>query len=946
MKKTQKWIAVVLVLFTLLTLHTQPFVYADWTHSVYETSQQETIAKGVTHQHMLKFTNKGWLNMHLLRVDLKEQSNALDILINENGLSEKARLSQLVDQNPHIVGAVNGDFFNIQNPGTLGPIVRDGGFISTPFYMPDKMATFNVTKDKQPFIDFWTTPQLDLINKDKPVILQFATVNKSSDYHDTAILFTPVWGEKTPPLSEKLNNAVEMVVENNQVKDIVFSSEGTSIPKDGYVIWATGSFANTVLNSFAVGDEVELLVNSNPDFNQLAMTLGGGTILVKDGIPLTTFTHEIKGNHPRTALGISKDQEEVIFLTIDGRTSSYTGVSQAELAQIMTAAGAWNAINLDGGGSTEMILRPQGEAYKKIVNNLSDGSERRIMNGIGIVNTAPQTGEIGGIKLETVDTNIFVNTSRTLTLKAHDTNYHPINIQMDQVKWHIEGVSGSFYGNVFKPSSTGKGIITAEYQGQRASMSVNVLDEPVKLTFAPKSLTLDIHQQKTIQSFGINSEGYKALIHFQDLHTYVPANLGRVDSNGVFWAGGQGASGIIEASLDDLKAYLPIAVGSDERIIEDFEQINGTFLSYPAEVTGDYTLASMRKSGNASGKLSYDFTTTDATRAAYLVFDNGGITLDQLPAKLGMWVYGNEGGGHWIRAKLTDADGTSHTLNFASNVNWDGWKYIEAAVPRNIKAPISLERIYVVETDAAMKNKGSIYIDDLTVSIPISLQQEVPNVNSSYQDERNIKSELSGENAFQFFAFGAVQGSDLLTTNPVLDEIAATANGQATFNVFAGTVHPQLSEKLQHPMVSGSFGYSATQHKNSLFIKLDNTKGGLRESNFAQWSWFMETLDHTNAKNIFVVLPNALTFKDKLEEKLFKDTLAQVKENRNADVWVLTGGNKGLTVTPEEGIRYVSLPSYAFVNEFDNTSSPSYIRFTVNEDQVTYEMLTMSQETR
>lgn len=941
MKKTQKWIAVVLVLFTLLTLHTQPFVYADWTHAVYEESKEETIAKGVTHQHMLKFTDKGWLNMHLLRVDLKERSNALDLLINENGLSEKARLSQLVGQNPNIVGAVNGDFFNMQSPGTLGPIVRDGKFISTPFYLPDKMATFNVTKDNAPFIDFWTTPQLELVNKDQPVILQFANVNKSSDYHDTAILFTPAWGEKTPALSEKLSSAVELVVQNNIVKDIVFSSEGTTIPKDGYVIWATGSFANTLLSSFVAGDEVELLINSTPDFNQLSMALGGGTILVKDGIPLSTFTHEIKGNHPRTALGISQNREEVILLTIDGRTSSYTGVSQTELAQIMASVGAWNAINLDGGGSTEMILRPQGEANKKIVNNLSDGSERRLMNGIGIVNTAPSTDEVGGIKLETTDNNIFVNTSRTLTIKAYDTNYNPMNIDISGINWHVEGISGSFSSNTFKPTSAGKGIITAEYQGKTASIPVNALNKPVKLAFAPKSLTLDVHQAKSIQCLGIDGEGYKASINFQDLDTYVPTNLGSIDGSGVFRAAGQGGSGVIEASFGDLKAYLPVAVGSNEEIIDDFEKLSGTFLSYPVEVTGNYALASLSKSGKSSGKLSYDFTATDATRAAYLVFDNGGIKLNQLPAKLGMWIYGNEGGGHWLRAKITGSDGTSHTLNLSANVSWDGWKYVETAVPATIKAPVVLERIYVVETDAAMKNKGSIYIDDLTVSTPISLPQEIVDTDITYEDPRNTKRELSGKDAFQFFAYGTVENGDLAVANPVLDKIAATANEQATFNVFAGTVHPQLTEKLQHPMVSGSFGYSATPHKDSLFVKLDNTKGGLRESNFAQWSWFMETLNHTDAKNIFVILPNSLAFKDKLEEKLFKDTLKKVKENKNADVWVLTGGKKGLTITPEDGIRYVTLPSYAFANGFDNGSPLQYIRFTVNDDKVTYEILTM-----
>ena len=49
----------------------------------------------------------------------------------------------------------------------------------------------------------------------------------------------------------------------------------------------------------------------------------------------------------------------------------------------MQALGAWEAQNLDGGGSSEMIIRKDGQLV--VYNRPSDGSERRVANGLAIV---------------------------------------------------------------------------------------------------------------------------------------------------------------------------------------------------------------------------------------------------------------------------------------------------------------------------------------------------------------------------------------------------------------------------------------------------------------------------------------------------------------------------------------------------------------------------------
>ena len=67
-----------------------------------------------------------------------------------------------------------------------------------------------------------------------------------------------------------------------------------------------------------------------------------------------SFIHEAQ---PRTAYGVSKDNHYFFILTIDGRQSGYSdGALDVETGYWMTNCGAWNAINMDGGGSTALYM--------------------------------------------------------------------------------------------------------------------------------------------------------------------------------------------------------------------------------------------------------------------------------------------------------------------------------------------------------------------------------------------------------------------------------------------------------------------------------------------------------------------------------------------------------------------------------------------------------------
>ncbi len=91
--------------------------------------------------------------------------------------------------------------------------------------------------------------------------------------------------------------------------------------------------------------------------------------------------------HPRSAAGVSRDGQYLILMTLDGRQKDYSeGATTGETAEWMRKLGAYNALNLDGGGSTTLVI--QGPDGKPLVLNRPcgppPGALRRVANHLGV----------------------------------------------------------------------------------------------------------------------------------------------------------------------------------------------------------------------------------------------------------------------------------------------------------------------------------------------------------------------------------------------------------------------------------------------------------------------------------------------------------------------------------------------------------------------------------
>lgn len=93
---------------------------------------------------------------------------------------------------------------------------------------------------------------------------------------------------------------------------------------------------------------------------------------------------DMRARHPRTAMGLSADMKTFLLVVVDGRTSASIGMYGAELAELMGKLGAWEAFNLDGGGSSQMWTAAKGTINNAKGNN-NGGGVRSVANHWGIL---------------------------------------------------------------------------------------------------------------------------------------------------------------------------------------------------------------------------------------------------------------------------------------------------------------------------------------------------------------------------------------------------------------------------------------------------------------------------------------------------------------------------------------------------------------------------------
>jgi len=202
---------------------------------------------------------------------------------------------------------------------------------------------------------------------------------------DDLVLFTPQFG--AAPLTDP--TGIEVVVLNGRVSAIHIPGGGTAIPAAGLVISARGEAAAWLRRVAMPGARVRVRTSLVPidgainPWPAAEDILGAGPKLVTGGrVDITdqrekmipTFRTDL---HPRTAIASLHDGRALLVVADGRHPPERVGLALDDLARLLIELGAREAINLDGGGSTTMVVKGA------IVNSPSDlTGERPVSDAI------------------------------------------------------------------------------------------------------------------------------------------------------------------------------------------------------------------------------------------------------------------------------------------------------------------------------------------------------------------------------------------------------------------------------------------------------------------------------------------------------------------------------------------------------------------------------------
>lgn len=683
----------------------------------YTKTNETTLAPGIEKIEYYEVNDDQTVVINMVKIDLQSKTSTVGLLKGSESLKEKFQLSAAITTST--VAVINGDYFNAKTNEAIGPMKDDKQWLQSG-YADDTLSSLLLSSDHQAMIDYISTPTVAIEANGQYIDVNYYNMNAFHLSDDQIIVLSDDYKETSVGNTLK-QDVTEVVVINNSVAEIRANQAPVIIPEDGYVLVFTGEKTKLIESNLSLGTSISINISDNT--HAIDTLIRGGAKIIAEGSIVDNPMHNIKNRHPRTAVGTSDNGRYLYLITADGRLGSIQGLTQEELANHLLNFQIENAMCFDGGGSTEMMTKLNVQELASIANHPSDGYERKVYNGLTVdyVNDNQKESSYSFVSDDYYGIIAYPIELASVALDQNNMFMHNVD---ENISYRISGITGYFVANSFIATSAGEGIITARYKGKDYQTAVTVEENFKKLSVNDEVLQLLDDEPQSINVYGMMSNGKKVLLPSSRYH--ILANDGGllVEGNKISKLVDD-FSGSITINAGELSLSLPVTSQISEQVIHDFTRQKGLLKKYPEDVQASYSLTE-----DGKGKLHYDFTHTTATRAAYVDFANA-FVFNNYPTEIAVTVDSTEANDQWLRGILTDANGKSVTIDFERYLSKEE-RVLTAQVPKGLSLPLTLKRIYVVETRALSQTSGTLYFDDLTVTMPVTIDVELP------REENNI----------------------------------------------------------------------------------------------------------------------------------------------------------------------------------------------------------------
>ena len=271
-----------------------------------------------------------------------------------------------------------------------------------------------------------------------------------------------------------------------------------TIPEGHYVLHGQGA-ASSFIQNLKEGDEVTVTLSWTAKGKSVEpyQIVTGNPKILEDGVTLQSEADRGDANtrQPRAAIGYSDGGKKAYFMVVDGRSPISSGVRTTWLADIMRYAGATDAMNVDGGGSSVLYTSALG-----VRNKPSDGNERADGNAFYAVSSAPDDDAVASIRF--VDFALHSPKYGVYTPKFYGYNQYGMLVNTD-----VKGVTiscpeslGHVIGDTtfYADGTAREGALTATYQGATVSMPIQILDGVDNIKIANDSIITNGYKEYTV----------------------------------------------------------------------------------------------------------------------------------------------------------------------------------------------------------------------------------------------------------------------------------------------------------------------------------------------------------------------------------------------------------------------------------------------------------------
>ncbi|UCF63582.1 MAG: phosphodiester glycosidase family protein [bacterium] len=712
------------LLFTLLVFNL--LLASSFSQITFHTHSTTQVGPGIVYKHITVASNL-W-NINVLEIDLQNPYVVMETVKANDRLSGYEQTSSMAARKSasghRVTGAVNGDFYAAGGI-PLGTQVINGKILKNPINWP--VLAFEEQN----------LPAIDPVNFNGDLTAggqsySFTAINQDRGT-DQLILYNSFFGASTGTNiwgTEISVTALEPWIVNDTLLALVddkSSAGNMSIIAGKAVVSGHGAAGTFLQNNVQIGDTIQLALNLQPNYPRLMQAVGGNLKIVDNGAYTGSTNTDV---HPRTAAGFSANHRYLYLATVDGRVpGTYRGMSYRELADLMIYLGADEAINLDGGGSSTMVI------HGEIKNHPSDGSERSVANALLTVSEAPLGTGVYAIQVEPDNERVFLKNSIQLKVSGWNEYFHPEVINPANLQYSIDPNLGQVTsdGLLTVANEPDSGYVYVDYNGLLDSAYIFIKGIR-EIDLQPEQIVTDTIRTVQFTVLPTDVDGLHPDIPLNDYQwSCLDPAIGQIDSVGRFKGSAEGQARVVAQFKDQSDtSRVTVQIGTDVVVIDSMETTTGWNISgvlYDPLATTLSVVDTPRTLGQKAFRLDYQFVRSAQGRSwVYLDTD---IPVYGLPDTIMIDIKSNNMN-HIADLIISDDNDelfTASTGLFAASSNqYETYKIpitnfnaIDPASSFNFPIRIQSLQVKLWYVGAVGDtNRGVLYFDNLQVKYPVT----------------------------------------------------------------------------------------------------------------------------------------------------------------------------------------------------------------------------------